>query len=133
MNGNHEPPDEALMKRVEITVGAKGDARDFRREFMNRIAAWAIANPRQKLQIEQIFPDYLQRLKDTYFEEHRQKVAKIAKLALIELTEPENKLTDDQKKKAQNLIERLVGEHGYCRHCLKDAFAVLFSNRFADI
>jgi predicted Ser/Thr protein kinase len=131
--GIYEAPDESIMKRVESTVGFKGEAAEFRREFMNRIAAWAIEHPRQKLRVDQIFPDYLQRLKDAYFEEHRQKVAKIAKLALIELREPENKLDQRQKQQAQNLIERMVAERGYCPSCIKDGLAVLISRRFSDI
>lgn len=133
LTSNYEPADEALLRRVETTVGATGDPNDFRREFMNRIAAWAIEHPRQKLQIEQIFPDYIQRLKDAYFQDHRQKVAKLAKIALIELNEPENKMDQDNRESARALIERLINERGYCQLCIKDGLATLIASRFGDI
>ncbi|MCP4605462.1 MAG: serine protein kinase PrkA [Proteobacteria bacterium] len=130
--GDYEDPDESMMKSVEEKLGNTGSAEDFRKEFINRIAAWAIENPGQKLEVTEVFPKYLRRLKDAYFEAHRQNVAKIARYALEILTDEERgkRLDEEERQAGENMIEKLLKDYGYCRKCAKDGVARLFSQRF---
>ncbi|MCP4676403.1 MAG: serine protein kinase PrkA, partial [Deltaproteobacteria bacterium] len=71
--GDYEDPDESMMDSVEGKLGVTENPVEFRKGFINRIAAWAIENPKQKVDLPAIFPKHLRRLKTAYFEEHRQK------------------------------------------------------------
>lgn len=132
--GDYEKPDENMMKAVEDKIDVQGDAEEFRKNFISRIAAWAIENPRQKVDVGTIFPKYVKRLKRAYFEEHRQKVAKIARYALELLTnEKENRLTEAKRQKAEMLIENLITSRGYCKECARVGLGQLFAKRFQSI
>ncbi|MCP4674013.1 MAG: hypothetical protein GY854_00525, partial [Deltaproteobacteria bacterium] len=103
----------------------------FRKGFINRIAAWAIENPKQKVDLPAIFPKHLRRLKTAYFEEHRQKVAEIAGYALEILTDKNDCCLETEKReKGEQLVEKLTASHEYCRDCAKVGLAQLFSKRF---
>ncbi len=129
--GDYDDPDESMMDSVEEKFGVTENPEEFRKGFINRIAAWAIDNPKQKVDLAAIFPKYLRRLKDAYFEEHRQKVAKIAGYSLELVTDEEECcLEEDKREKGEGLLKKLIEEHGYCRECAQVGLAQLFSKRF---
>jgi serine protein kinase len=127
--GAYEDPDESFMKRIEGKLDIKGDAGEFRNELISRIAAWAIDHPKQKVDVAVVFPEYIRRLKDSYFEESMHKVTQIARFAFATLTGQEKGLNKDEKKTGTDLVKRLTKEYGYCSACLKDGLARLFSKR----
>ena len=103
----------------------------FRKGFINRIAAWAIENRKKKVVIEEVFPEYLRRIKNAYFEEHRLKVARIARFALEILTDADAaKLDAEQAAAGKGLIDALVSKHGYCEECARAGLAKLFFKRY---
>jgi predicted Ser/Thr protein kinase len=128
--GDYEDPDQKMMESVEEKLAVDGDKNEFRNGIISRIAAWAIDNPKKKMDIAEIFPKYFNSLKDSYFEEHRQKVAAIGRFAFTILTDEDQHLDDEDKKAGQELITDLVENYGYCRECLKVGLAQLFSERF---
>ncbi|MDJ0764709.1 MAG: serine protein kinase PrkA [Myxococcota bacterium] len=124
-------PDEPMMASVETKLGITSDNAEFRKGFISRIAAWAIDHPGQKVDLSIIFPKYLRHLEMAYFEEHRQKVAKIAGYALEVLTDEEDtSLEPEHQRAGQALAENLIQNAGYCRECAKVGLAKLFSKRF---
>ena len=128
--GQDEDPDETMMSGVEEKLGITGDALEFRRNLISRIAAWALEHPGQKVSSEIIFPEYLRRLRDAYFKEHRKKVVKVAKNTLTLISEETSGLDQSELEVARTIIERLTSDYGYCRDCMKDGLARLISKRF---
>jgi predicted Ser/Thr protein kinase len=121
-----------MMENIEEKLGVDGDKDEFRNGIISRIAAWAIDNPKKKMDIGEIFPKYFNSLRDDYFEEHRQKVAKIGRLALSILAEEDQHLSDEDRQAGRGLITSLVDNHGYCEECVKVGLAQLFSDRFKN-
>ncbi len=130
--GDDEDPDQKMMESVEEKLGVEGDKKEFRNGIISRIAAWAIDNPKKKMDIGEIFPKYFNSLKDSYFEEHRQKVAGIGRFAFAILAEEDRHLDNEDKKVGQELISGLVENYGYCEECVKVGLAQLFSERFKN-
>jgi serine protein kinase len=132
--GNYENPDESMMDSVEEKLGITENPKEFRKGFINRIAAWAIENRKKKVVIAEVFPEYLRRIKEAYFEEHRQKVAKIARYALEILTDADTThLEADKIQAGQHVIDNLVSHYGYCRECARVGLAQLFFKRYDKI
>ncbi len=127
--GQDENPDETMMSGVEEKLGVTENILEFRRNLISRIAAWALEHPRQKVSPEIIFPEYLRRLRNAYFREHRKKVVKVAKNALTLISEEKSSLDPSEKEVAATIIERLTSEYDYCRDCMKEGLARLISKR----
>lgn len=131
--GNYENPDESLMSTVEESLGVHVEKDEFRKTFISRIAAWAIDHPGQKVYAESVFPDYIKKMKNAYFQEHRQKVAKIAKHALI-LTRGENARMDQEMRgAAEAMLANLRKHHNYCEDCVKDALSQVLRDRLNHV
>jgi serine protein kinase len=128
--GQDEDPDEAMMQSVEQKIGVSGDKAEFRKSLISRIAAWALENPRQKVNVERIFPEYLRRIRDAYFQEHRKKVVKVAKNALTLLSDGADSLDAPLREAAEQMMKALKEQFGYCDDCMKDGLARLISIRF---
>ena len=56
ITGQDEEPDEELMGEVERVLQMQQRRDEFRREVIAKIGAWSIDNPRQKPDMEKIFP-----------------------------------------------------------------------------
>lgn len=128
--GQDEDPDENMMRNVEERLGITQDAVEFRKNVISRIAAWAIEHPKQQISPEIVFPEYLRKIRNAYFQEHRKKVVKVAKNALNLLSEQVDGLDKAERKAAEQMVERLTRDYGYCTKCTVDALARLISNRF---
>jgi predicted Ser/Thr protein kinase len=130
-----EDPDEGLMCGVEEALGVPASEKDdYRRNVMSRIAAWAIEHPGQKLLIAAVLPGQLRRLRESYFEKHRQKVAAAARHALRGLDQATGGtgLDGEDKAAGERLVAALVERYGYCRACAKDGIARLLIGRFGE-
>ncbi len=128
--GQDEDPDETMMQSVEQKIGMSGDAEEFRKTLISRIAAWALENPGEKVDVEKIFPEYLRRIRDAYFQEHRKKVVKVAKNALTLLSDGTQSPDPPVREAAEQMMAALKEQFGYCDHCMKDGLARLISKRF---
>jgi serine protein kinase len=130
-----QDPDESLMRSVEEALGVPASEKDdYRRGVMSRIAAWAIEHPGQKLLIPAVLPGQLRRLRESYFEKHRQKVATVARHALRVLDRGKSGTGLDPENTAagERLVSELVARYGYCRSCAKDGIARLLIGRFGE-
>jgi predicted Ser/Thr protein kinase len=130
-----EPPDETMMRAVEEALEVPAAEKDeYRRGVMSRIAAWAIEHPGQKLLVAAVLPGQLRRLRESYFEKHRKKVAAVARYALRALDEdkPASGFDAENAAAGERLIAALVSRYGYCRACAKDGLARLLAGRFGD-
>jgi predicted Ser/Thr protein kinase len=129
-----EEPDENLMRSVEEALGVDSDKDEYRKGVMSRIAAWAIEHPGQKLLIAAVLPGQLRKLRESYFEKHRQKVAAVARHALRALDPGKATVGLDAGNNAagERLVTELIARYGYCRDCAKDGVARLLAGRFGN-
>ncbi len=130
VTGTYEDPDEALMSRVETMLGAK-DAQGFRDELMSRVAAWALDHPDAEVDYRTLFPGYIERLEEAYFEEHRKQIAAIARAVLRSLDDP-GEVEPELLEAARATFERLRERHGYEAASIRVALSALLSERYSD-
>ena len=127
----YEDPDESLMKSIEDDFEVKdSDRQVYRQNIISRIGGWAVEHPGKKMLIAAVLPGQLRKLKENYFEKHRAKVAKTAASALAILEQKESTLDKSELKDGTKLLENMINDHGYCKHCARDAIARLSARRF---
>ncbi len=133
MTGKYQEPDETLFNRVESVLEVE-DPKEFRRNLISVVAAYAIDHPGKMPDPAQIFPRYLERLKEAYYTDRRGHVAAVIRdmLNLLSGTELSAGLSAENRKMAEAAIERMITTYGYCRNCARSCLGELQRARYAD-
>lgn len=140
ITGDHEAPDERMMREVEGLLGVKGKNDDYRRGLISQIAAWAIDHPGQKVVNSVVFPELLRKLRDAVFSERRKALAGLVRdlVGLLrqrtsgELREDRGgSLREEQRRAALGALDRLKGM-GYCERCALDAASAVLRARYGE-
>lgn len=138
--GDHESPDEKMMREVEALLGIKAKNEDHRKGLISLVAAWAIDHPGEKIVNSVVFGEEIRKLKEAVFSDRRKAVALLVRdmLRMLRLEEEGqgNALgeagLDEQQKAARRALERLLGK-GYCKACALDGASALLQARFGDL
>jgi predicted Ser/Thr protein kinase len=139
--GDHENPDERMMREVEALLGVKQKNEDHRKGLISSIAAYAIDHPGEKIVNSVVFPQQLRKVREAVFTERRKGVAAVVRDLVRILRdrrvsksgdETLNGLLEEQRKNALTALERLR-QMGYCENCALDAASVLMRARFAEL
>lgn len=128
-----EPADESMMRAVEKTLGAAGPAEEFRRNLISRVAAWAIDHPGERVPYVTLFPQHLQAIRDTFFQERRKVLVSIAREVIARITDEGAGLDADALRRADEVLAALKAQRGYEDRSARDALAALLKERFADL
>jgi serine protein kinase len=132
VTGAFEDPDADFMRKVETELGIERDSVEFRQDLMTKIGAWSIDHVGTKPTYVTIFPDHIDKLRQSYFQQQRKKLSRLLRDVLVTLSGDEDKLPADSARLARVMIERLRREHGYCEHCAKEAISILVRTRFSE-
>jgi predicted Ser/Thr protein kinase len=133
LTGQHEDPDERLMREVEQLLGSPDKPEQFRHGLINTIAAWAIDHPGERVDNSKVFPRYLQKLREAVFSDRRVAVARLCRDLVILVREQGSGLDDTQKAAAKRLLDELAQRYGYEESSATDAAVALVRERFGDV
>jgi serine protein kinase len=131
ITGRDEEPDEELMGEVERVLEMQNRREEFRREVITKVGAWSIDHPRQKPDMEKIFPRPIAELREAFFGERKKQVRRINDDLLVFLTDGPEKMQHDQAATALATMGNLRTRYGYCQHCAKDAILALVRKRYS--
>lgn len=133
VTGDFETPDERLMKEVEEMLGWTGDAADFRRMLLAKIAAWAIEHPDERPRAEHVFADHIRRLRESVFHSLREPIAELCRDMLIYVRDGDQALAAERRSAVRAALDAMRDKFGYCDSCARDAAAMLVGTRFRDL
>jgi serine protein kinase len=133
LTGKYEEPDQTLFNNIEEILEVD-NPQEFRRNLISVVAAYSIDHPGAKLDPAQIFPRYLERVKESYYSERRGLIATTLRdlLNLLQDDAARAPLEKERQRAAEAALEQILGEHGYCRNCAKSCFGELLKERYAD-
>ncbi|NRA35613.1 MAG: serine protein kinase PrkA [Polyangiaceae bacterium] len=131
--GSYEEPDESLMAEVETLIGTPDSSEQFRNAILGRIAAWAIENPGQKVDNQDVFRDEIRRIKNAVFKERSGAVAKLCRDLVVLVRDDATGLDDHQREAAERALSRLKSDFAYQDSSAADAAAVLVSERYSEL
>jgi hypothetical protein len=121
------------MLEVEALLGAVDKPEDLRHGLMNRVAAWAIDHPGEKVDNARVFANQLKKMRDAVFVERRVLLARLARDIMLVLREETAGLDDLRVREVRAAIERLTSDFGYLEVSVADSVAVLVRERFAEL
>lgn len=129
VTGSYEDPDLDLMQNIESMIGV-GDSTNFRNDLINKVGAHALDYPGETLQYAEIFPSYVDRVREHYFAKRRKQLRELLTDLLRELegsAPPEG----ERGVAAAQALERLKERSGYEAASAKIALAELLTDRYA--
>ncbi len=130
--GKDVDPDEEMMREIERILGASNAPAEFRRNLISVVAAYAIDHPGAKIDYVALFPRYLQRLKESFFQDRSKQIISIAQDLVILIAEEGTGLDVHRRAVATDTLEKLKTRYGYCEHCAQDAASALLKERFTE-
>ncbi|HWA76451.1 MAG TPA: serine protein kinase PrkA [Polyangiaceae bacterium] len=133
VTGQHEEPDERLMREVEVLLGSPERPQDFRHGLISTIAAWAIDHPGEPIDNAQVFAPYLRRIREAVFAERRTSVARLSRDIVVLQRENGAGLDEMRKNAATAAMLELATRFGYEESSAVDAAAALLRERFHQI
>lgn len=133
VTGRPVPADERMMEEIEQVLGRNEDARDFRGQIINQIAAFRIDNPDAPVDFERIFPAQIERLRFEYYESRKKEVARICRHVLTLNSDNRASLSPEETQTAQATVSYLCEHAGYGEYTAAQAVASLLSLRYADL
>jgi predicted Ser/Thr protein kinase len=131
VTGDYADPDQSLLKRVEALLEVQ-NAEEFRRNLISMVAAYAIDNPGAAIDHKQLFPRYVEQVKESYYREHRTQIAAMIGDMLVLLSDSAKgeHISHDARAQAEPALERLLAL-GYCRKCARASLGELVRERYA--
>jgi serine protein kinase len=130
ITGRDEEPDEEFMGEIERVLEMQPRRDEFRREVITKVGAWSLDNPKQKPDMERIFPRQIAELREAFFGERKKQLRRINEDLLVLLAEGGDKLPADQAAAAQATLSSLKSRYGYCDNCARDAVMALVRKRY---
>ena len=144
ITGGLEDPDEKMMTEIEKLSGVAQKREEHRKDLMHRIAAWSIDHPGELknglagLDYGKIFPQQLQTLRESYFNERKKILKKTNQDVLQHLQQQEDSsapaaevLTPEALQRVNTTLDSLKSRFGYCPNCARDAVSYLLRRRYA--
>jgi len=131
VTGDYEEPDVRFMGSIEETLGVPpSQADEFRRNLISGVAAHAIDHPGEPIDHARVFPRYIDRLRESYFEERRRQLRGIAEDVLMVLDD--ERLDPERQAAAEATRRSLEERHGYQATSLRVALGALLRERYRE-
>jgi predicted Ser/Thr protein kinase len=126
LTGDYEEADTRFLESTEARFGSIGNnPRAFRERLVQRIAAYRIDNPEGELDYAAIFADLFERIRQSYFEEHRERMQQLRRLFVQHLSGEGGPLEENDRATVEAVMGRLRQSFGYCEKCALETLAFL--------
>lgn len=133
ITGEHEEPDEGLMREVEQLLGAPDDVESLRQNWLSRIAAWAIEHPGEPIKNGTIFEAQIRTIRDSVFADKRLALARLCRDVVVLGREDGSGLDLARTAAAERTIVAICEKFGYVRRSAVDSAAMLVKLRFSEL
>lgn len=132
ITGKNEDPDTSLIEEFEKSIEAPSSPADreaFRNNVISTIGAYALDNPNKPVEYSKVFPDFIKKLENSYFEQQKLQMRKLGETLSLFGTDREDKSSDIYKL-AATTINTMIQKFGYSEECAPQTILYLIKNRY---
>jgi predicted Ser/Thr protein kinase len=124
-------PDLSFMKEIEAILLQEGDSVDnFRKELIGSIGARALESPEENLNYIEMFPQYVEYLKEDFFVKRSKTIEKHLRNYLAYSEEEHPPLDAKEQETLKCMRQSLLNDFRYCPICAKDTVAHLLKKSY---
>ncbi len=132
ITGALEDPDLTLIEEFEKIIDSPQGGQEqesYRNNIISTIGAYSLDHPRGPVDYPLVFPEFMRKLEDHYFEQQKNLMSKISSALLMFGTDKEDKTTDHYRLTKQT-IQTMIQKYNYCESCAKQAITFLIKARY---
>jgi len=134
VTGAYEQPDEGRMADFERIVAAPEEGRaEFRRSLIAAVGAHRVDHPdSDEIDVAAIFPEHFRRLRDHYYQERKQELARNKENLLRHLTGEGGPQDERVRREVEQTLRTMQERYAYCPACAREAVLFLLRRRYQD-
>lgn len=130
ITGKYQEPDQKFMGEIEELIGVDEDPEEFRGSIISSIAAYSIDNPDEKVDYVDVFPNWFESMKQSFYEERQKTVDKILDQLIDYFDGKQKTLSSSELETVEQTLQNLIDDYGYAEESAREAVAFLKSNRY---
>lgn len=124
ITGKFEEPSAHLIKEFEASIQLKEGPEQFRSHLISALGAYSLDNPGKSIIYTDVFPDMVKKLQESFREEQKKAISKVAQNLVYYVTEEESKkeqkhahsqLTEEGRKEIQIILNNLQDKFNYSK------------------
>ncbi len=124
-----EPSDEYFIKEFEQSIGLQENPESFRSYVISRLAAYSLDNPGKSIDYLEVFPDLVKQLKESFREEQKTAIQKIAQ-DLVFYIEDQPGLGAEDRASIDKILQTLEQNYQYKRKGAISLLKYLIESRY---
>ncbi len=129
--GKARDPDEKLMGEVErVLLGEQETSTEFRNAVISSIAAKHLDSPDEEQKYHILFKDYINRLKEDFYNKHSDDVRKNNENFLRFAANDVGMMDEKDIANCKAMLAYLESKFGYCLHCARDTVAHIVKHQY---
>lgn len=133
ITGNYIDPDQDFMREVESSILAENEDRDeFRRTIIGRIGAWGLEHAGQTPDYRRLFPRYVEKMEEEYYQQRRKLIARNIMATLRYLAEDSGQMSEDELAVAKRTVDTMKARFGYPQPCTAECASYLLKVRYGS-
>ena len=126
--GTMHPPSQQIMNNVEKIIGVKDNSLRHRESVLNRLAAFKLDHPDKEVNLQEIFSDFVEKIRTHYFKENEKQVQENFK-TMLSLDKPNNGLKPEEIKLAEATLTTLEKRYSYSREMVHEQLKFLLDHK----
>lgn len=137
VTGKYEEGDSFFIKEFENNINLKEDPAKFRSHLISKLGAWYLDNPGKQITYKVVFPDVVNRLQESFRNEQKKAIQRIAKNIVFyeaELVDKSEKkhisLNKEDREQIETTVENIKTKHGYSQNGALTLIKFLIKERY---
>jgi serine protein kinase len=131
--GRMSEPDEDFMREIEHVIMPKEDDRvDFRKGLIGQIGAASLDAPSEVPAYPALFPKYLKRLEEDFFNRRKKQVHKNKENFMKYFSDLRGELSGKESEQVATMLKNMTQKYGYTVESARETIAFLLSKRYTD-
>lgn len=128
-----DDPDIKWLQQIEeILLSEDDDAESFRQGLISKIAVFSLDNPGVKVDMSDLFEDYINKLETHAYASQQKRLRRIAEHVLVCLNDESGSLADGDLAQAQQTIDMFRDTFGYPEASIRETVALLLRKRYQE-
>lgn len=138
VTGKYEVSDMYFINEFETSIGLKEKPEIFRSHMISALGAYSLDNPGKPIRYTVVFGDLIRQLQESFREEQKKIIAKLAKNLLFYLSELEQAsgeraktpLTEENRAEIKVILDNLAARFHYTEHGALNLLKHLIKKRY---
>jgi serine protein kinase len=127
VTGRHEEPSDQIMDEIENLLNQDQDKAAFRERTIAKMASWKVDNPKEELDIRNVFHEELNLIASRIYESKKETIQRILDGMLTFDSEDYDRLDQETRALCERTFENLDTRFGYTRKTTWDSLIFLRS------